>query len=37
MSQNSYLSEYCAQVSQIVVLADLNVLRIITTVLAKWS
>ena len=52
MSQNSYLRELCAQVSQNVFLADLNVsrrvcaqvsqidlnvLRLITTVLAKWS
>ena len=37
MSQNSNLRELCAQVSQIVVLDDLNVLRLITTVLAKWS
>ena len=35
MSQNSYLREFCAQVSQIVFLADLTVLRLITTVWAK--
>ena len=29
MSENSYLHEFCAQVSQIVFLADLTVLRII--------
>ena len=32
MSQNSYLREFCAQVSQLVFLADLTVLRLITTV-----
>ena len=37
MSQNSYLREFCAQVSQIVFLADLTVLRLITTVWAKMS
>ena len=37
MSQNSYLREFCAQVSQIVFLADLTVLRLITTVWAKIS
>ena len=37
MSQNSNLREFCAQVSQIVVLDDLNVLRLILTVIAKWS
>ena len=37
MSQNSYLSEFCAQVSQIVFLADLTVLRLITTVWEKLS
>ena len=35
MSQNSYLREFCAQVSQIVFLADLTVLRLITTVWVK--
>ena len=33
MSQNSYLRKFFAQVSQIVFLADLTVLRLITTVL----
>ena len=37
MSQNSYLREFCAQVSQIVFLADLTVLRPIRTVWAKIS
>ena len=37
MSQNSYLREFCAQVSQIVFLADLTVLWLITTVWAKLS
>ena len=37
MSQNSYLREICALMSQIVFLADLTVLRLITTVLAKMS
>ena len=37
MSQNSYLREFCAQVSQIVFLADFTVLRLITTVWAKLS
>ena len=32
MSQNSYLREFCAKVSQNVFLADFNFLRIITTV-----
>ena len=36
-SQNSYLREFCAQVSQIVFLADLTILRPITTVWAKMS
>ena len=31
MSENSYLREFCAQVSQIVFLADLTVLRTIST------
>ena len=35
MSQNSYLREFCAQVSQIVFLADLTVLRLIRTVWVK--
>ena len=35
MSQNSYLREFCAHVSQIVFLADLTVLRLITTVWVK--
>ena len=30
MSENSYLQEFCAQVSQIVFLADLTVSRLIT-------
>ena len=37
MSENSYLHEFSAQVSQIVFLADLTVLRVITTVWAKMS
>ena len=37
MSQNSYLREFCAQVSQVVFLADLTVLRLNTTVWAKIS
>ena len=37
MSQNSYFREFCAQVSQIVFLADLTVLRLITTVWEKLS
>ena len=37
MSQNSYLREFCAVMSQIVFLADLTVLRLITTVWAKMS
>ena len=37
MSQNSYLREFYALVSQIVILADLTVLRLITTVWAKMS
>ena len=37
MSQNSNLRELCAQVSQIVVLDVLNVLRLILTNIAKWS
>ena len=31
MSQNSYLREFCAQVSKTVFLADLTVLRLIIT------
>ena len=34
---NSYLREFCEQVSQIVFLADLTVLRLNTTVWAKIS
>ena len=37
MSQNSYLREFYAVVSQIEFLADLTVLRLITTVWAKKS
>ena len=37
MSQNSYLREFCKQVSQIVFLVDLTVLRLITTVWRKMS
>ena len=37
MSHNSYLREFCAQVSQIVFLPDLTVLRFITTVWAKMA
>ena len=37
MSQNSYLCEFCALMSQIVFLADLTVLRPITTLLAETS
>ena len=37
MSENSYLREFSAQVSQIVFLADLIVLRLITTVYPKMS
>ena len=35
MSENSYLREFCAQVSQIVFLDDLTVLRFIKTVWVK--
>ena len=35
MLQKSYLHELCAQISQIVFLADLTVLRLFTTVWAK--
>ena len=37
MSQNSYLRQFCAQVSKIVFLADLTVFRLIRTVWAKIS
>ena len=37
MSQNSYLREFCAQVSKIVLLADLTVLQLVRTVWAKIS
>ena len=37
MSQNSFFQEFCAQMSQIVFLADLIVLRLFTTVWAKLS
>ena len=37
MSRNSYLLEFCTQVSQIVFIADLTALRLITTVGAKMS
>ena len=37
MSQNSYLREFYAQISQIVFLADLTVFRLITTVREKMS
>ena len=37
MSQNSYLREFCAQVSKIEFLAELTVLRLNTTVWAKMS
>ena len=37
MSQNSYLREFCAQLSQIVFLADFTVLRLISTVCTKMS
>ena len=37
MSQNSYLREYCAQVSQIVFLADFTVLGLFTTAWGKLS
>ena len=35
MSQNSYLHEFCAQVSQIVFLPDLTIFRLIRTVWVK--
>ena len=37
MSQNSYLSEFCAQMSQIVFFTDLTVQRLFVTVSAKFS
>ena len=37
MSENSYLREFSAQESQIVLLAYLTVLRLITTVLAEMA
>ena len=37
MSENSFLCEFHAQVSQIVLLADLTILRLITTARAKMS
>ena len=37
MSQNSYLREFCAQVSHVVFLVDLTVLQLITTVWGKLS
>ena len=37
MSQNSYLREFCAQVSHVVFLVDLTVLRFFTTVWGKMS
>ena len=37
MSQNSYPREFCALKSEIIFLADLTVLRLITTVLAETS
>ena len=37
MSEISHLREFCAQISQIVFLADLTVLRLFTTVWAKMS
>ena len=37
MAQNPYLHEFCAQVSQIVFLADLTFLRLFTIVLTKMS
>ena len=37
MSENSYLQDFSAQVSQIVFIAYLTVLRIITTVLIEIS
>ena len=37
MSENSYLHHFSAEVSQIVFLADLTVLRLITTVTPEMS
>ena len=37
MSQNSNLREFCAQVSHVVFLVDLTVLRFFTTVWGKMS
>ena len=37
MSENSYLHEFCAQVSKSVFLGDLTVSRLITTVSVKRS
>ena len=37
MSQTSYLRKFCALMSQLVFLADLTILRLITTVLAETS
>ena len=37
ISKNSYLREFCEQVSQIVFFADLTVLQLITTVWGKMS
>ena len=37
MSKNSYLREFCSQVTQIVFLADLTVLLLFTTVWRKMS
>ena len=37
MSENSYLSDFSAQVSQIVFLAYLTVLRLITTLWSEMS
>ena len=37
MSENSYLREFCAQVSQIVFLDDLTVLRFIKNCMSKKS
>ena len=37
MSENSYLHEFCAEVSQMVFLDDLTFLQLFTTVLAKMS
>ena len=36
MSQNSYLREFCAQLSQIVFQADLTVLRLVRTYERKY-